>query len=86
MVFSMVVVAYSSEATFASSMTEVEVAGPTPGVRQERHAKLLTHSKGLEKPLDLYGWRAEDADEPVPTAFYRPSYWWWDRKPWNSGS
>jgi hypothetical protein len=77
MASSMVVVAYSLEATFASSMTEVEVVGPTLGVRAveslERNAKPLTHLKGSEKPLALYGWRAEDADEPVPTAFYRPS-------------
>ena len=33
MASSMVVVAYSLEATYASSMTEVEVAGPTLGMR-----------------------------------------------------
>jgi hypothetical protein len=53
----MVVVAYSLEVTYASSMTEVEVAGPTLGMRAveslKRNAKLLTHSKGSEKPLAL---------------------------------
>jgi hypothetical protein len=55
MAASMVAVAYSLEATYASSMTEVEVAGPMLGVKAvespKRNAKLLTHSKGSEKPL-----------------------------------
>jgi hypothetical protein len=57
MASSMVVVAYSLEATYGSSMMEVEVAGPTLSVRAvesvKRDAKQLTHSKGSEKPLAL---------------------------------
>ena len=64
------------EATFASSMIEAEVVGPMLGMRVVdsliRNAKLLTHSKGSEKPHALYDWRAEDGGGPVPTAFYRP--------------
>ena len=69
----MVVVAYTLEATFASSMAELEVAGPTLGMRAveslERNAKQLTHSRASEKPLALYGLRVEGADGLVPMAF-----------------